>query len=227
MKSLFLVLTFVVGVGALQSSASVLDTLIVDCKVKDSETKLPLKAKVKYESLPFGSKLGLRNDSTVSFVMLSEEKFTIEVKADGYIPKTITLNYDDYIGAGKIIEEVALIPSGNGKLMRLETLTFPQGSSTITSEAHSELDQLANTLKNNPGMMIQLEGHTDFRGDPKLNLKLSKDRVEATRDYLVEKGISKNRIKTEAFGGSKPLSTDNNTEAHSLNRRVEVRILAN
>lgn len=210
-----------------QLNAKVIDTLIVDCHIRDAQSKQPLKASVKYESQPYGSKLGLRNDSLVSFVMLTEEKFIVEFKAEGYISKSIVINYDDFIGAGKIVEEIELMPSGIGKLMRLETLTFAQGSSTITSIAHEELDQLAKTLNNNPNMMIQLEGHTDFRGDPKLNLKLSKERVEATRDYLASKGVSKSRIKTEAYGGSKPLAVENNSDAHSINRRVEVRILSN
>jgi outer membrane protein OmpA-like peptidoglycan-associated protein len=79
----------------------------------------------------------------------------------------------------------------------------------------------------NPTMIIQLEGHTDYLGNAKENLKLSQQRVESIRGYLSEKGISKSRLKTKAFGGLQPLSRDNTPEAHRLNRRVEVRILAN
>jgi outer membrane protein OmpA-like peptidoglycan-associated protein len=64
-------------------------------------------------------------------------------------------------------------------------------------------------------------------GDAKQNMKLSEQRVEAVKDYLVDKKIHKNRIKTKAFGGTMPLSEDNTPQAHSLNRRVEVRILKN
>ena len=69
--------------------------------------------------------------------------------------------------------------------------------------------------------------HTDTRGDAKLNLKLSEDRVESVRDYLVSKGVAKSRIKLKAFGGTMPLSKENTEEAHRLNRRVEVRVLEN
>lgn len=76
-------------------------------------------------------------------------------------------------------------------------------------------------------MVIQLEGHTDYLGDPAKNMKLSEQRVEAVRSYLVSKGIHKNRIKLKAFGGTMPLSRDNTPEGHRLNRRVEMRILKN
>jgi outer membrane protein OmpA-like peptidoglycan-associated protein len=74
-------------------------------------------------------------------------------------------------------------------------------------------------------MEIQLEGHTDNSGDAKTNMKISEDRVEVVKKYLVLKGISKDRVKTKAFGGTKPLSNDRSAKAHSLNRRVEMRVL--
>ena len=76
-------------------------------------------------------------------------------------------------------------------------------------------------------MIIQLEGHTDYQGDESENMKLSKQRVEAVKDYLVSKGIKSKRIQTKAYGGTAPLSRDNTPEAHRINRRVELRILQN
>ena len=76
-------------------------------------------------------------------------------------------------------------------------------------------------------MVVQLEGHTDYQGDPKDNIKLSQERVESVKRYITSKGIAKSRIKTKAFGGTMPLSRDNTPEAHRLNRRVELRILEN
>ena len=80
-------------------------------------------------------------------------------------------------------------------------------------------------LNEYPNMVIQLEGHTDPQGNPQLNMQLSQDRVDAVKAYLVNKGIGSARLQTQAYGGTKPLSTEDNPEAHRLNRRVEVRIL--
>ena len=74
---------------------------------------------------------------------------------------------------------------------------------------------------------FQLEGHTDYQGNPVDNLKLSQMRVDAVKSYIVSKKISKSRVKTKAFGGTQPLARDNNPEAHRANRRVELRVLEN
>jgi outer membrane protein OmpA-like peptidoglycan-associated protein len=74
-------------------------------------------------------------------------------------------------------------------------------------------------------MIIQLEGHTDFAGNPQANMALSQARVESVKKYLTKGGIDKNRILTKAFGGTKPLSEERTPEAMSQNRRVEVRII--
>ena len=220
-----LLLFFMSALGHWGWSAS-LDTLIVEAIAIDRETKEILtEAVIKYESQPYGSKIGIRNTPSCTFEMLAEEVYRVRVEAPGYLPSSVTIDYKNFIGAGRIVEEIEMTPNAKGQIMRLETLIFPQGESTITASSYEELDKLVQMLRENPTMVIQLEGHTDFRGDDKLNMKLSKDRVEATQEYLVSKGISKNRIKTKAFGGSQPLSRTNDAEAARLNRRVEVRIL--
>jgi len=68
-------------------------------------------------------------------------------------------------------------------------------------------------------------GHTDFAGNAEANMELSQERVEAVKDYLVKKGVKKNRIRLKAFGGSNPVSRERTEEARAANRRVEVRVL--
>ena len=80
-------------------------------------------------------------------------------------------------------------------------------------------------MNQNLSMQIQLEGHTDYRGSKKLNMELSQDRVSAVKEYIVGKGINSRRIKTKAFGGTRPLIRESSLEASEINRRVEVRIL--
>ena len=91
----------------------------------------------------------------------------------------------------------------------------------------TSLDEIVKMLKDYPKMVVQLEGHTDVKGDPKLNMKLSQDRVDAVKLYLVSKGSNKVKIKTKAYGGTSPLSRENTEIAHKMNRRVELRILEN
>lgn len=205
-----------------------IDSLIVECKIMDKQTKEAVVAMVRYESQPYGSKLGLRNDSIVNIRVEFDEKFMVKVEAAGYQTELFEIDFHKYAGISHIIEEIELVPGLEvGAKIRLKTLIFSAASSVITEDAHNELDSLVGILNANPQMVIALEGHTDNVGDPKGNMKLSKERVEATRDYLILKGILKDRIAVEAYGGTRPVNTDNTPMAHRSNRRVEVRIVSN
>lgn len=218
------------------SANSQTDSLIyAEGKVINAVTKEPITARITYQSLPYGNKIGVINNSIYSFPMFDGDKYAITVEADGYAPAKYMLDPAQANAEQKVIKDIEL---GDGKaatephhpvgqVMRLQNLIFEVGKSKIDPESYAELDLLVNMMLENPTMVIQLEGHTDYLGNAKENLKLSQQRVESIRGYLAEKGISKSRLKTKAFGGLQPLSRDNTPEAHRLNRRVEVRILAN
>lgn len=112
-----------------------------------------------------------------------------------------------------------------GKTIQLSNILFEQSSFLLRRESYAELDKLVAFLKENPGVFIELRGHTDNVGDPQKNQTLSERRVAAVKNYLTQRGISEDRIATAAFGGSQPIA-DNSTEAgRQKNRRVEMKIL--
>ena len=193
----------------------------------DAETKEPVKARVYYESLPYGSKVGLFNNTAFEFKMEDGDAYEITLKSQGYLPLNIKLSADEADSARAIERTFEMTSNGIGKVIRLEALRFGQNKSTISKVAHDELNKLAKSMVENPNMVIQLEGHTDFRGDAKLNFELSKDRVEATKNYLVKQGVNKKKILVKAFGGTQPVSRGNDAESRVKNRRVEVRIIQN
>jgi OmpA-OmpF porin, OOP family len=228
-------LALVSGNGFAQST----DTLIyAQGKITNATTKEPVTAKISYQSLPYGNKVGFMSGDSFTFPLFDGEKYSIIVEAPGFAPSKYLLDPASANVQRKVIKDIELSLPGSvsknaetthsvGKLMRLDNLIFNVGTSTITPESHNELDEIVKMLRDNPAMIIQLEGHTDFKGDPKLNMKLSQERVEAVKAYLVAKGSAKGRIKTKAFGGASPLSRENTEEAHKMNRRVELRILQN
>jgi OmpA-OmpF porin, OOP family len=233
------ILTFctiiLVSVFSFASLAQSADSLIVaEGKVIDAATREPISARITYMSLPYGNKIGVINNSAYSFPMFDGDKYSITVEAAGFAPAKYMLDPAEANPDKKVVKDIELsngaAPRPNhvvGQVMRLENLIFEVGNSKIDPESYVELDLLVNMMKENPELVIQLEGHTDYVGIAADNLKLSQRRVESVRNYLGTKGISKARIKTKAFGGTQPLSRDNTPEAHRLNRRVEVRILQN
>jgi OmpA-OmpF porin, OOP family len=222
-------------VAVLSASAQTDSLIYAEGKVIHAVTKEPITARITYQSLPYGNKIGVINNSTFSFPMFDGDKYSIIVEAQGFAPAKYLLDPVAANSERKVVQDIEL---GNvevktesahpvGEVLRLNNVIFEVGKSKIDPESFEELDILKNMMNENPRMIIQLEGHTDYLGNAEENLKLSQKRVEAVRAYLVEKGISRNRLKTKAFGGLQPLSRDNTPEGHRLNRRVEVRILAN
>ena len=213
--------------------AQELDTLVhAEGKITNAETGEPISARIVYESLPYGNRVGVINSSAFSFPMFDRDHYSITVEAPGFAPAKYLLDPATANGDNKVIRDIQLSTGSRpapaaGRVMRLDNLIFEVGKSKIDPESFTELDLLVNLMNENPKMVIQLEGHTDYLGDSRANMRLSQQRVESVKDYLSEKGIAKARIRTKAFGGSQPLSRDNTPEAHRLNRRVEVRILEN
>ena len=192
-------------------------------KVLDATTHKGIEAHIRYSSMPYGSIYGKFIDSTFSFPIFGEVKYQITAEAKGYNPRTIILDPDDVDELKKVTRNIVLTPSGEA--IRLSHLIFAQGKAFIEPQSHQELDEVAQMMKDNLKIVIQLEGHTDNLGNFDANMKLSQKRVDAVKKYLVNKGISKNRVKTKAFGGSQLLTAEMTADARNANRRVEMRIL--
>ncbi len=114
-----------------------------------------------------------------------------------------------------------------GKIVILEKVQFASGSSTIRSGSFELLDQVGGSLKKNKGIKkVQIEGHTDSQGNDDYNLKLSQERADAVKNYLVEKGeINGGRLVAKGFGETKPIEDNETREGRDANRRVEFNIL--
>jgi outer membrane protein OmpA-like peptidoglycan-associated protein len=208
-------------------------------KITHHSTKEPISARISYQSEPYRNIVGALNGSEFSIPLYGNTKYSITVEAPGFAVAKYMLDPASATSDRKVIQDVELgmpPPSAQhatttahhvGKVMRLDALIFQQRSSVISPESYPELNTVSDMLSTNPAMVIQLEGHTDTRGDKDLNIKLSQQRIESVRNYLVRRGVAKARIKVKAFGGSMPLNKENTEEAHKLNRRVEVRIIEN
>ncbi len=197
--------------------------IMAEGRIIDGLTRKGVKARIAYKSIPTGSIFGRFNDSTYTFVIFGSSKYQIVASADGYIDGTAIVDPKTMDANRKVIRDIVLTRKGASII--LEHLIFAQGKATINPESYPSLDEVVVMLTERPSIVIQLEGHTDNQGNEKLNLKLSQDRVDNVKKYLVSKGVSKDRISTKAFGGSKPIVQGNSMEARAKNRRVEMRIL--
>ncbi|MCC6259135.1 MAG: OmpA family protein [Chitinophagaceae bacterium] len=107
----------------------------------------------------------------------------------------------------------------------LEDCNFETGKADLEPESFAVLDELVSYLNRKDDERIEIGGHTDNVGSKASNLKLSEDRANTVRDYLISKGIDPSRLEAKGYGMSVPID-DNKTESgRAANRRTEVKIL--
>jgi OOP family OmpA-OmpF porin len=104
----------------------------------------------------------------------------------------------------------------------LENVLFDFDKAVIKPEAYPLLNEVVTILEKNPGMTVELQGHTCNIGTAEYNMGLSLRRANAVADYLESKGISGDRLTTKGFGFSKPVALNGTEFGRSLNRRVEL-----
>jgi outer membrane protein OmpA-like peptidoglycan-associated protein len=105
-----------------------------------------------------------------------------------------------------------------------KSIYFLTGKDIIQKISFPKLNMLVNILKTDDELQISIEGHTDNKGKPDVNQKLSAKRAQAVKNYLVKKGIADNRITAQGFGDTKPIAPNTTTVGRSKNRRVELHL---
>ena len=104
-----------------------------------------------------------------------------------------------------------------------KNILFEFDKAIVQKVAYGELESVINILVDRPKVKIELQGHTDAVGEESYNVGLSKNRVNAVRDFLIANGIESERIICDYYGEKKPKKTNDNAEGRQQNRRVEVR----
>jgi type IX secretion system PorP/SprF family membrane protein len=120
----------------------------------------------------------------------------------------------------KIIPETEVIPGSVSK-----TILFEFDKSLVKKESFGELESMVNLLQANPTFKLSLEGHTDATGAESYNVGLSKNRVNAVKDFLILNGINTDRIIIKHFGETQPKTTNDTPLGRKDNRRVDVMII--
>ncbi|RTQ46546.1 flagellar motor protein MotB [Hymenobacter gummosus] len=205
-------------------------TVLLRGRVVDARSGQPLKAPadVKAELLPNNLPAAQATAAAAGKFQLTlpgGAGYQLRVSAPGYLPATEALDLTASTQYGEISRDIPLTPLAAGQRLALNNLFFQQSKADILPTSQPELDRLVQVLKDNPELRIRLEGHTDNQGDPKLNVKLSEDRVQHLRAYLVAQGIAAERLQTLGYGGSKPVAPNDNEYNRRKNRRVELVVL--
>jgi outer membrane protein OmpA-like peptidoglycan-associated protein len=105
-----------------------------------------------------------------------------------------------------------------------DNLNFEFGKADIKKDSFPYLDKLADTLNKAKNWTLEIQGHTDDKGGDDFNMKLSQNRADAVKNYLITKGVLLDSITAKGFGESKPLVPNDSDANREKNRRVEFKI---
>ncbi|MBN2722870.1 MAG: OmpA family protein [Deltaproteobacteria bacterium] len=208
----------------------------VKFKVTDAKKKV-LSAGIRIEGKSLDGKIVLVEQTTAeqgeSIVKIKPGAYSVSVIKKGYLSrsKTITMTKCD---ENILTFELKKKPRRssvrvNKKRKRIsisKRIHFKYNSSRLRNDAYTILDEVASVLIENPDLLlVRIEGHTDNKGSGDYNKRLSQERADAVRSYLIKQGVKSDRLEAKGYGRSRPRYANISERLRRRNRRVEFKIL--
>ncbi|WP_078063328.1 OmpA family protein [Solirubrum puertoriconensis] len=190
----------------------------------DSVTQKPLSGIVSIIDVDNGIEVAskyIRPDGSFDFDLIDGSKYVMLIQSPEYftVEKQFSLKQDTVMKlmTTSIDYNIPLI---------FRNIEFDQGKSNILPSMHVTLDRIVVFMVDHPNHRLRISGHTDAKGDPDVNEKLSQDRADAIRRYIETKGkLKPNRIDSRGYGSTEPLKEEVTEEDMRINRRVEFRLI--
>lgn len=202
--------------------------VLVKGKVLNKDTNQPIGAAIIFEDLSTGQEMGeARSDPKTGMyqiILPFGKNYGFKAVVNGYYAMHDNLELQALGKYQEISRDLYLVPIVVGRTIKLNNVFFEAGTPVLKPESYPELDHLVELLNDNPGITIDLAGHTDNKGDIATLIKLSEDRVGTVRNYLITKGIGSQRITGKGYGAQFPVAPSDTEENSRLNRRVEFKI---
>jgi outer membrane protein OmpA-like peptidoglycan-associated protein len=199
-------------------------------KVYDRETGKLLKADYELINLSSGkTSLKGTTDGTGNFLVClpSGYNYGINVSSSGYLFHSENFMFEgEHTIAEPLVKRIDLSPLRAGEKMQLANVFYEVDSWQLKKESKIELDNLANLLRANPSLVIEIGGYTDATGSNEYNLSLSEKRALSVVQYLTGKGVPGSRLLYKGYGNSDPIGDNVTTEGRRMNRRTEARIVS-
>jgi OmpA-OmpF porin, OOP family len=218
-----------VPVQARDTASQTSHTITLHGKVINAKTGETIPANISFEpqsAFVQGPALAKAASEGYSTVLPSSTQYVVKVESKGFISAREKLDIQTY--EMKDLEmNFKLQPIEVGTTVEMKDVLFEQSKTTLLPQSFDELNQVVSFLKENPSVKIELAGHTDNRGIPSQNVKLSQGRVDKVKEYLISKGIGSKRISGKGYGGNKPIASNESEDTRKLNRRVEFVIKKN
>jgi outer membrane protein OmpA-like peptidoglycan-associated protein len=223
----------------LPSDLQAVQTFYFEGTAFDATSNKKLAAHIELTDLSSGQKVfdGLADafDGKITLPLPVNQSYAVLVNHPGYHPFSLNFDLTNLSGAKSYLLDMPLNPLSSTAENVLNNVFFDLGKATLRPESKVELLNLSNYLLKNPQLKIEIQGHTDSRGDATKNLLLSEARAKAVYEFLIQEGIASSRLTFKGYGATQPIVSNaaiaNLSEAalieaaHQKNRRTCYKIV--
>lgn len=197
--------------------------------VLDEATGKPVKARIELtdnnlsEMVASFSSEGQTGKYLVS--LPSGKNYGIAIEAEGYLFHSENFVIPADAGYKSVEKNIYLKRIEIGKAVVLRNIFFDTNKYELRPESQSELERLEEILTENPGIRMEISGHTDSDGSADLNQRLSENRAKSVVEFLVKRGIAEDRLIYTGYGSTQPIADNLTAQGKQLNRRTEFKII--
>ncbi len=200
-------------------------------KVFDNNDKHPLAAGFELIDMQSGKTVvNSSSDAVNGEFILSlpvDKDYALNVSCSGYLFYSMNFSVQKNSDRSNPLQlDVPMQPLQVGEKVVLHNIFFKTDKFDLEPDSKAELDKLLAFLNKNPGMKIEISGHTDNVGTELHNIELSQNRANSVFSYLVANGIDKSRLTYKGYGKSMPVDTNDTPEGRAKNRRTEFKVMA-
>ncbi len=220
---------------ATPNSVSAAAPLPVDFSVRAVDEKTKADVPANYEIQAVLAKKSFVGSSkagqSFNIVLTRTDTLIVKTEAKGYYKtEEVLLISCDTCGSYEHLAVMERVDSVFTNLkvnqaIRLDNVYFDQSSYVLRPESNEQLEKLYKTLTSNPGLHVEIAGHTDNVGDRRLNKSLSENRARVITNYLTNRGVTQTRLKPQGYGDARPVSPNDTEDNKKKNRRVEFVVL--
>lgn len=193
-------------------------------KVSDTETGVPLHAQISFVNTNIPA---VTTDPVTGIykIAVPPGTYSVKVEAEDYVIESapVILKKDEAKIQNFTLRKIPEV----GEKIVLKGITFAFNSAVIRPESYPVLDDAAKVLKSKPTMRVEIGGHTDSIGSDAYNQKLSYQRANAVRDYLIKyHTVDPSRLIAVGYGEGQPIADNRTKSGRELNRRIEFKVLS-
>ena len=205
-------------------------TFWVRGKIYDKKTNAGLPSSVELTTIDSGYVLSkLRTDEEGNYLTTLPlgKSYAFSVNRKGYLFYSENFTLKDNVNDSPLVVNIGLQPLEKGSSIILKNIFFESKKYELQTTSFTELNKVADLLKENPALTIEISGYTDNVGKPADNLLLSINRAKAVITYLQSKGIDNKRLTGKGFGESNAIAPNTTEAGKSQNRRTELTVISN